>query len=423
MKFQRKKWRIEVKEQGDGLYSINTNTYEISDVTAEDFKYAVLPFIDLESNLEIIADDHLQPVLVQMFRESIKARKYIFPSHWDLTNYWFNIGNKREKYSRIALKNFLKGQRILYVGAGPSLNGQWQVLKKIKEQNKAFVVAGGSGIRKCMKHNFNPHLCIALDPYDPEKKIFQDLPDAWQKNNILLASARLHPYCYGNWQGKLIHSEGTNVSDISLRLEGIEREDVSNEGKTGVTTWILNLAMEFGAHEVYMIGTDLTTKNKNHSERREKKFKNEASALREQVRSLPLQLYNCSFGRHLAGFTEFELKNMLTLESQDYAFKPRNITSKKRQQTREKLIQVADDLIYFWNKTETPAFNESTIKQQLLQPIINMLLFRAYRTDRFETSLLKDAMITNASIINYVLNGGKYKSHLFSAWDPVLSRK
>ena len=87
MEFIRKTWRIEVKEQPNGLMHINTNSYEIKDASFEDFKYAVMPFIDLKESIQIIAEDHLKPIFIQMFLSKIPTRCSSRANHITIYNF------------------------------------------------------------------------------------------------------------------------------------------------------------------------------------------------------------------------------------------------------------------------------------------------------------------------------------------------
>ena len=260
-------WQLHVVADPDtkGKLKIVTNTFVLSDLTEDDLNMSVSPFIGVTGQVEVHVHDSVGPEdyrkhiwlkLSDLFNLQRRATAFLTPSHPALKMYWYNISSRRLKYDVRGLIDAAKGLPVLFCGAGPSLEKQLPQIKYIVENNLAFVVTGGTGMKLLCDSGIKPHLALALDPFPQEAERFSGLSAEWQAHVPLLASASLYYECYRGWKGRLIAAEGLSCAELGSFIEGEGLLHIS-EGTVGVLTWLVNLMPTLGSDTLMLSGVDL----------------------------------------------------------------------------------------------------------------------------------------------------------------------
>ena len=156
-----------------------------------------------------------------------------------------------------SLDPVLRGRRVLYCGAGPSLAEYKDTIQQAIETGSAIVIAGGSAIRVFAEWGLRPHYCLAIDPVRMEwQAVFKDLPDEWIAGQNLITAMTLYPPCLWKWVkagGNLTMLGGVQSLQLFSYFDGLRP---CYMGLT-VSTCMMHLAAECGVGALYMAGVDL----------------------------------------------------------------------------------------------------------------------------------------------------------------------
>ncbi len=186
-----------------------------------------------------------------------------------------NISYISESYDLCKFKNLFKDKPVIMVSAGPSLDKNVDVLKKIKD--KAFIICVFVAAKVLLRHGIKPDLLIITDSrqkgFDDE---LSDVPIAF----IPVASQQLlflH-------QGKKIAlvNKMERFTQSLFKKYSKQIEYVSTGGSVACTA--IDFAYFTGANPIVMIGQDLAfTDDKFHAEGTEHKSKNIEDTGRKKV--------------------------------------------------------------------------------------------------------------------------------------------
>jgi len=162
-------------------------------------------------------------------------------------------------------KDAFKGQPAVICGAGPSLNGFIEDLRKL--QDKALIVGCGSALSALSHFNVRPHVGVAIDPNAREKEClegckFRDLP--------LIYGNRLYPEVFELFDGPYGYLRSPTGSPLEKAIEeelGLTESDIGldlGREALSVTTLALSLASFWGCSPIILAGVDLAYAGKDH---------------------------------------------------------------------------------------------------------------------------------------------------------------
>ena len=162
-------------------------------------------------------------------------------------------------------KDAFKGKPAVICGAGPSLGGVIEDLRKI--QDKALIIGCGSALSSLSHFNLKPHLGIAIDPNAREKEClkgctFRDLP--------LIYGNRLYPEVFELFDGPFGYLSSPTGSPLEKAIEaelGLLDADIGMDlGREAlsVTTLALALASFWGCSPIILAGVDLAYSGSDH---------------------------------------------------------------------------------------------------------------------------------------------------------------
>lgn len=173
---------------------------------------------------------------------SLMNLPYTFTSQSMLTDYAYKFRDKP----------------IIIVSAGPSLQHEYDNLRKIKEKGLSYIFAVGSANKALINNNIYPDLVTSYDPQSHNYMVYQPIIDK-QIDSI--------PMAYGTsvgfetmmeYPGKLIHmitSQDTVSPYYLKRIDGQELEFINDAPTIAVVT--LQLAIKMQASKIYLVGQNL----------------------------------------------------------------------------------------------------------------------------------------------------------------------
>lgn len=164
-----------------------------------------------------------------------------------------------------SMKNAFQGTPAVICGAGPSLSGVIDDLKKI--QDKALIIACGSALSSLSHFRLKPHFGMAIDPNAREKEClkgctFRDVP--------LIYGNRLYPEVFELFDGPYGYLRSPTGSPLEKAIEeelGLEGSDIGSDlGREAlsVTTLALSLATFWGCSPIILAGVDLAYSGTDH---------------------------------------------------------------------------------------------------------------------------------------------------------------
>ncbi|WP_425448034.1 6-hydroxymethylpterin diphosphokinase MptE-like protein [Dethiothermospora halolimnae] len=263
----------------------NKNKLYVFELNLQIFKLALklrdLSKLLLDSRLILIVDNNektlaskMKPLLKEnrkfiSYSPSVKAipnqyNKFKFiMENWNLKknlkikwedlmneNYKKNIKNKDKDIKD--LFNKYNNKPIIIVSAGPSLNKNKHLLKKINK--KTFIFSVGSALKPLLKADIRPDMFCIIDPQDityNQIKGFEDLDIPFVYMDT--ASA----YTVSKYNGPKYIANSTK--------EETDNKTIDSGGS--VATAVMDMAIKFGGNPIVFVGQDLAyTNNKHHAD-------------------------------------------------------------------------------------------------------------------------------------------------------------
>lgn len=193
------------------------------------------------------------------------ATSEVLSGHLLFRNILSNLHRSPKAFYVNQTANAFKNMPVVICGAGPSLSGAIDELKRF--QDKALIIGCGSALSILSYFGVRPHFGMAMDPNPSEKESlrgcqFRDLP--------LLYGNRLYPEAFEFFDGPY----GLIKNPSATTLErAIEEELGLNEMPIGldlgrealsVTTLALSLAKFWGCNPIILAGVDLAYSGDDH---------------------------------------------------------------------------------------------------------------------------------------------------------------
>ncbi|MBU3190622.1 DUF115 domain-containing protein [Clostridium bowmanii] len=141
---------------------------------------------------------------------------------------------------------------IILVSAGPSLNKNMHLLKKIK--NKAIIVAVGSAIKILDSNGINPHYRFAIDGGDEEENIFKNI-DTY--SSTLVFSDEFYYKILPKYKGKKVRMVLDTTHLLRYMQKDIFKSKFTIKSGFSVANVALDAFIKLGFKKIIFIGQDL----------------------------------------------------------------------------------------------------------------------------------------------------------------------
>lgn len=178
-------------------------------------------------------------------------------------NYYANILHLNEAFLGNALFGQFDNVPAIICGAGPSLQKNISLLKKLGD--KAIIFAGSSALNALAAEDIQPHLGAGIDPNPMQEERLKHIANL---NFPFLYRNRMYPGALKLVTGPKLYLTGSGGYQIAEFFESkfdIEGEDVE-EGRN-VVNFCLEVAHEMGCNPIIFVGMDLAyTEMKEYTE-------------------------------------------------------------------------------------------------------------------------------------------------------------
>ncbi|MGJ9459592.1 motility associated factor glycosyltransferase family protein [Oceanobacillus sp. CF4.6] len=159
------------------------------------------------------------------------------------------------------LKNKYEGKPMILISAGPSLDKQMTLLKKIYDEDEVILGAVGTAIKPLLKNKIIPHFFSIIDP-NPET--YSQLTETSLSNTTLfyLSTAYHETVLLHKGPRRILWQEGF----ADAEKEAKELGDPLIQSGGSVATALLDLMIYLGAGKVALVGQDLAyTDGRSHA--------------------------------------------------------------------------------------------------------------------------------------------------------------
>ncbi len=168
-------------------------------------------------------------------------------------NYYLNLFSLPDSYLAKNMWNQFRGVPAIICGAGPSLEKNIDVLKKL--QNKALIFGGSTSINAMNAAGMSPHFGVGIDP-NPAQLNRIVTNHAFQVP--FFVNFRMNSFALNAIHGDHLYVNGATSYDITGLIDkelGIEGE-VLPEGYN-VINYALTIAIAMGCNPISVVGVDL----------------------------------------------------------------------------------------------------------------------------------------------------------------------
>lgn len=176
---------------------------------------------------------------------------YTFQKKIDI-NFYRNINSGAKMISQFDYSKY--GKEYIVVAAGPSLDDTLEFLQNNKQER--VVVAVGTVFRKLLNLGIRPDLVVVMDP---QERTYRQLEGLEKENIPLLLDIGAYWKFAAKYKGEkyLIPFAHT---DNSFRILNEKGCNFWRSGGT-VTSLALEVAIQFGAEKIFLLGVDLSYPN------------------------------------------------------------------------------------------------------------------------------------------------------------------
>jgi hypothetical protein len=258
--YNRKKIKIHITTQDNGLFHADCGTYEVKDVKPTELEYIYMPYAGDHAITIDVTGDNKEVVneVMNHLQDNTKLFPLLNAHHPILDNLFKNIVNSFTcgALEINDLKNILTANEpVLFVGAGPSLLKHMDFIRDVISTKSALVIAGGSANRILDNNGIRPHFALAFDPHESEFEAIGSLSMDYIIQVPLICTYGLHSKVFNlPWKNRYVCPSGS-FKELSASLE--PHLDVINEGCSGVSTMAINLISYLGSTNVTLIGVDV----------------------------------------------------------------------------------------------------------------------------------------------------------------------
>lgn len=232
----------------------NLLEYYIEESKIERVYFTELPFYKKHFS-EYISEvyDQISRTL-ELFRANIYTE--IFSSRRWLYNFFSNIKYFETTPNIISLDGAFKGSPVIIVAAGPSLNKNIHLLRKV--YNKALIIAVGTAALILDRQGIKPHIIMGADGNIHESEIFRNIRS---QEPLFIYSNMIHYKSLEYYKGKKmwVHLQSDELETQFLNSKEIRVPSITSGGSIAHNA--LAFARWLEAGHIMLLGQDLAFSN------------------------------------------------------------------------------------------------------------------------------------------------------------------
>lgn len=197
--------------------------------------------------------------VLQLWSFDTTSAKHLFKDKVPQQNMFKNHRWVEDGIPFQAFKGKGKGVTTIIIAAGPSLDSQWEHLKRIRDTRKdvGFICCGRS-YKMAMRHGINPEFVHEVEQYEWNDRLFLFAPEPPQ-GTILVGPLSGCPNVYHAWpnKGKVCITWDHNYADLmGATQKEIEDQAKSMDGGNSIAHHMFNFATWLGSETICLAGMD-----------------------------------------------------------------------------------------------------------------------------------------------------------------------
>lgn len=162
----------------------------------------------------------------------------------------FNKISKKHLPECSILKPLFYKKNVVIVGAGPSVNGQIEIMKKYR--NKVIIFATGHITKLLLQEGIRPDAIIITDP---QPHMYKQIEGADTENIPLILLSTASASVINAYKGDIYVAYQKGYQPAEEMAESLNAETFETGGS--VTTTALDIALRFEAKKIIFVGVDL----------------------------------------------------------------------------------------------------------------------------------------------------------------------
>jgi len=147
-----------------------------------------------------------------------------------------------------------KDQTAILLMAGPSLNAQWEDLKRIRGIPGHIFIVAGRTYRAAMEHLVYPDFVLEVEQFPWDDKIFMFAPSP-PPHTVLCAPLTVCPGVLNAWPTQKMILLDHNTAEI-FKPDGVVLREDSIDGGNSIAHHAVNLAAWLGCQTICLAGVD-----------------------------------------------------------------------------------------------------------------------------------------------------------------------
>lgn len=195
--------------------------------------------------VQAVDDEKIRQLLEDFFMtiSSMREQKIFLASN-------FSKLSKKHLPECGVLKPLFSKKNVVIVGAGPSVNGQIEMMKKYR--NKVMIFATGHITKLLLKEGIRPDAVIITDP---QPHMYKQIEGADTKNIPLILLSTASASVTNAYKGDIYVAYQNGYQPAEEMAESLNAETFETGGS--VITTALDIALRFEAKKIIFVGVDL----------------------------------------------------------------------------------------------------------------------------------------------------------------------
>lgn len=192
--------------------------------------------------------------VIELHNFDVQSQKFLGKESVPTRNAFKNYRWVEDGLPLSRAKDKAKGAVGVIIAAGPSLNTQWEHLKRIQQLGIPMVViVAGRSYKKAMKSGVEPDIVVEVEQFEWDDAIFTFAPEP-PKFTILAGPISTCPGVFQKWPGnKMIM-----LDHSTAQLFGMKIGEESMDGGNSILHHMFNLAVFMGCETICLAGADLS---------------------------------------------------------------------------------------------------------------------------------------------------------------------
>lgn len=156
-------------------------------------------------------------------------------------------------------KSLFENKPAILVAAGPSLNEEFDNLKKIKKDRSAYIFSVGSAINALIEHDIYPDAAFTYDPTEKNQFVFQKIKEKGIMDIPIIFGSSVGFETLEDYPGKMAHfiTSQDNISAHTIKHNEYDHIDIAVDSPS-IAIMTLQLLNHLDFHPIILVGQNFS---------------------------------------------------------------------------------------------------------------------------------------------------------------------